>query len=157
MSAILFRRQCVKSFIVQHASHCSPVTIVQLALWCLWCKSGFAQHWKQTKGCQFDNFVIIGVTVSCHHDNLQCHQYDKVVKLTTFCFQCLCQIPLYPIKSTHGSVVLCFVWGSINSLRAKFFRGNMSIYLHFMSFLHTNKTQVVEIPPRVRQGPAYST
>ena len=22
-----------------------------------------------------------------------------------------------------------------------------------MSFLHTNKTQVVEIPPRVRQGP----
>ena len=26
-----------------------------------------------------------------------------------------------------------------------------------MSFLHTNKTQVVEIPPRVRQGPTYST
>ena len=31
------------------------------------------------------------------------------------------------------------------------------MHLHFMSFLHTNKTQVVEIPPRVRQGPAYST
>ena len=45
----------------------------------------------------------------------------------------------------------------INPLRAKFFRGNINIYLHFMSFLHTNKTQVVEIPPRVRQGPAYST
>ena len=46
---------------------------------------------------------------------------------------------------------------SINPLRAEFFRVNINIYLHFMSFLHTNKTQVVEIPPRVRQGPAYST
>ena len=45
----------------------------------------------------------------------------------------------------------------VNSLRAEFFRGNTNIYLHFMSFLHTNKTQVVEISPRVRQGPAYST
>ena len=38
-----------------------------------------------------------------------------------------------------------------------FLRENINIYLHFLSFLHTNKTQVVEIPPRVRQGPAYST
>ena len=45
----------------------------------------------------------------------------------------------------------------INPLRAKFFRGNINIYLHFMSFLHTNKTQVVEVPPWVRQWPAYST
>ena len=46
---------------------------------------------------------------------------------------------------------------SLNPLHAKFFRGNINIYLHFMSFLHTNKTQVVEIPHRVRQGTAYST
>ena len=45
----------------------------------------------------------------------------------------------------------------LNPLRAKFLRENINIYLHFMSFLHTNKTQVVEISPRVRQGPAYST
>ena len=45
----------------------------------------------------------------------------------------------------------------INPLRAKFFRENINIYLHFMSFLNTNKTHVVEIPPQVRQGPAYST
>ena len=44
-----------------------------------------------------------------------------------------------------------------NPLRAKFLRENINIYLHFMSFLHTNKTQVIEIPRRVRQGPAYST
>ena len=45
----------------------------------------------------------------------------------------------------------------LNPLRAKFFRGNINISLHFMAFLYTNKTQVVKIPPRVRQGPAYST
>ena len=45
----------------------------------------------------------------------------------------------------------------INPLRAIFSGENINIYLHFMSFLHTNKIQVVEIPPRVRQGPAYST
>ena len=45
----------------------------------------------------------------------------------------------------------------LNPLRATTFRGNINISLYFMSFLHTNKTQVVEIPPRVRQGPAYST
>ena len=39
------------------------------------------------------------------------------------------------------------------TLRANFFRGNINICLHFMPFLHTNKTQVVDIPPRVRQGP----
>ena len=44
-----------------------------------------------------------------------------------------------------------------NPLRAKFLRENINIYLHFMSFLHIYKTQVAEIPPRVRQGPAYST
>ena len=39
----------------------------------------------------------------------------------------------------------------INALRAKFFRGIISIYLYFMSFLHINTTQVVEILPQIRQ------
>ena len=46
---------------------------------------------------------------------------------------------------------------SFNPLSAKILRENINIYLHFMSFLHTNKKQVAEIPPRVRRGPAYST
>ena len=45
----------------------------------------------------------------------------------------------------------------LNPLRAIFFKENINIYLHCMSLLHINKTQVVEIPPQVRQGPAYST
>ena len=44
-----------------------------------------------------------------------------------------------------------------NPLRAKFFGENINIYLHFMSFLHINKTQVIESPPWVKQGPACST
>ena len=44
-----------------------------------------------------------------------------------------------------------------NPLRAKFFRGNINIYLHFVSFLHIDTTQVIEILPQIRQGSTYST
>ena len=44
-----------------------------------------------------------------------------------------------------------------NPLRAKFFRGNMNIYVHFVSFLHIDTMQVVEILPHIRQEPTYST
>ena len=43
----------------------------------------------------------------------------------------------------------------INPLRAKFFRGNIDIYLHFVSFLHIGPTQVDEILPQIRQEPTY--
>ena len=45
----------------------------------------------------------------------------------------------------------------INPLHAKFFRGNKNIYLHFMSLLHIDMTQVVEILPKVRQDLTYPT
>ena len=51
---------------------------------------------------------------------------------------------------------ICMRLAVLNPLRAKSLGENINIYLQLMSFLHTNKTQVVEIPPRVRQGPAYS-
>ena len=41
----------------------------------------------------------------------------------------------------------------INSLR----RGNINIYLHFMSLLQIDMTQVLKILPRVRAGVTYST
>ena len=69
-------------------------------------------------------------------------------------------VPLYAVSFIYISGKLGFVpllLCSLNPLRAKFLRDNINIYLHFMSFLHTNKTQVVDIPPRVRQAPAYST
>ena len=45
----------------------------------------------------------------------------------------------------------------VNPSRAKFFRGNINIYLHFVSFLHIDRTQVVEILPQIRPRPTYST
>ena len=48
------------------------------------------------------------------------------------------------------------IWHTFHPLRAHFFSGDKSIYLHFMSFLHIDMTQVVEILPQVRQGPAHS-
>ena len=43
------------------------------------------------------------------------------------------------------------------SLRAKFCWRNINIYLHFMSFLHTDMTQVLKILPQVRPGSTYPT
>ena len=43
-----------------------------------------------------------------------------------------------------------------NPLRAKFFRGNKNIYLHFMSFLHMDMAQAVAIILQVSQESAYS-
>ena len=41
----------------------------------------------ENKKRQFDNFIVIGGTVSCHYDNLECHQWRQIVKLMTLCFQ----------------------------------------------------------------------
>ena len=57
-------------------------------------------------------------------------------------------------------------WGSseglqityhFNPLHAKLSEGTWNMYLHFMSLLHIDMTQVVEILPHVRQRPTYST
>ena len=45
----------------------------------------------------------------------------------------------------------------VNPLCAKFFRENMNMYLHFLSYLHIDTTQIVEILPQIRQEPTYST
>ena len=45
----------------------------------------------------------------------------------------------------------------LNPLHAKFYRGNINIYLHFVSFLHIDIMQVVDIFPQIRQEPTYST
>ena len=45
----------------------------------------------------------------------------------------------------------------LNPLCAKFFRGNINLYLHFVSFLHIDMTQVVEFLPQITQEPTYCT
>ena len=44
-----------------------------------------------------------------------------------------------------------------NYLCAKFWRGNINIYLHLMSSLHIDMTRVLTILPQVKPGPTYST
>ena len=39
----------------------------------------------------------------------------------------------------------------INPSRTKLLRGNINIYLHFVSFLYIDTTRVVEILPQIRQ------
>ena len=62
-------------------------------------------------------------------------------------------------NSDESEVLNCGMWMMmswhwwLNPLRAKFFRGNINIYLHFVSFLHIDTTQVVEILPQVRPEP----
>ena len=46
---------------------------------------------------------------------------------------------------------------NFNPLHAKFFRGNINIYLHFVLFLHIDTALVIEILPQIRQEPTYST
>ena len=41
----------------------------------------------KTKDYQFDNFVIIGGTVSCYYDYLRCHQRQQS-QTDDLCFQC---------------------------------------------------------------------
>ena len=43
-----------------------------------------------------------------------------------------------------------------NALRAELFKGNKNIYLHFMSFLQIDLTQVLKILPQVGAGSTYS-
>ena len=45
---------------------------------------------------------------------------------------------------------------NINPIYVNFFRGNKNLYLHLMSFLHIDMTQIVENPPQVRQELIYS-
>ena len=46
---------------------------------------------------------------------------------------------------------------SVNPLHAKFFRGNINIYLHFMLLLYIDMAQVLKIRRQVRPEPTYST
>ena len=58
---------------------------------------------------------------------------------------------------TRSQTGRLFINVDFNSLRADFFRENINIYLHFVSFLHIDTTREVEIPPQIRQEPTYFT
>ena len=55
-----------------------------------------------------------------------------------------------------GKVLFCFSFSDLTLDLLNLFRGNINIYLHFISLLHTDMTQVLKILPQVRPGPTYS-
>ena len=120
--------------------------------------------WSMTMNMQYYNHMKFKLPIT----NRTCH---PLVAITDTTILVLYHLKIwYHSSSTSKDFTVYFFqqcwhwirynatwWIHLTLLRAIFFRENINIYLHFMSFLHTNKPQVVEIPPRVRQGPAYST
>ena len=72
-------------------------------------------------------------------------------------YQCSNSHKKVPWPSAEGMPVRVRWQLYINPLRAKFWRGNINVYLHFKSLLHIDLTQVLKILPQVRPGPTYST
>ena len=86
---------------------------------------------KPTYKCE-GNHIYWGlkITEACNQNDLQ--------NLLTKLIKCL-------------SDIFCRVC-TINPLRAKFFRGNINTYLHFMSLFRIDMTHVLKILPQVRPG-----
>ena len=80
---------------------------------------------------------VIRTSLLCQKDNITLFSHND--NIITFCAPVL-EFRFY-----------------LNSLHAKFFRGNINIYLQFMSLLPIDVTQVLKILPHVRPGPTYST
>ena len=70
----------------------------------------------------------------------------------------MCEIRLTKLSCMAQQVGIMHFYAvaEINPLRAEIFRGNINIYLHFMSLIHIDMPQVLTILPQVRQGPTYS-
>ena len=80
-----------------------------------------------------------------------------VTAVLYICYTILCYKETFNCSSSLMWYCCCRVdFISLNPLHAKFFRGNINIYLHFMSFIHIDMTRVLKILPQVREGPAYS-
>ena len=61
------------------------------------------------------------------------------------------------IPTFHRGIMSWLNMFDTNPLRAKFIKGNINMYLHFILFLHINMTQAAEIPPCVKQGSTLSS
>ena len=106
----------------------------------------------------FNHNLYIGIIIFPHIDNPQYTGYDlpkkkpnKIINAKKVRAPLIWQIIG---EKDSGSV---FNHQDLNPLRAKFFRGNINIYLHFVSFLPIDTTLVVEILPQIRQEPIYFT
>ena len=57
----------------------------------------------ENKNCQFDNSVVTGGTVSCHYDNLRCHQSQQSCQIDDLLFS------LKIIDNTFADIYSCIL------------------------------------------------
>ena len=104
--------------------------------------------WPIYRVCVYTYFLCLCVIVIAEVD----HIYLNKIWLVIFSHIIFFRHRRYLITQTSAGTT-----PDINPLRAKFFRGHINIYLHFMSILPIDFTQVLKILPRIREGPTYST
>ena len=121
----------------------------------------------------FENKICLCIAYSSgrltHCNTLMPKQNDHHEILTCICFQLRSSYFDYmwgtrkvisPMAARRNIPSFSMIWNDISlftPLRAKFFRVIQNLYLHFMSYLHIDMTQVVEILPREWAGLAYFT
>ena len=84
-------------------------------------------------------------------------QMQKTISMNTFRPDIWLLATMYNKNAKYISKHATLFMDGINPLRAEFFRGNINIYLHFMSLLHVDMAQVLKIISQVRPGLTYST
>ena len=140
---------------------------IKLLKCALWPESNMNQYIIQcTKAIYW--VLITFNKLQSHTHPTWCLIVTAVFKVVTYptIFQCCCKHTEHFKHLTHCAIwciwsgsllpVPILTYFSINPLHAKFFRGNINIYLHFMSLLHIDLTQVLKTLPRIREGPTYS-
>ena len=105
---------------------------------------------KMTRSTVINCMLNINIFI-CLQANIQQIHYHCNIKLRYI----ISQYPFTCIITDAYTMLLHFQY--FNPLRAKFFRGIINIYSHFISLLHIDMTQVLKIRPHVRRGPAYIT
>ena len=151
--AVNISTHCTEWNVVQNLTN-EKSTLVQLIVWC--CQEN--DNWYLVHGWSLSGWIDKTATWSfpTFESNFKWSWVNDT--------QRICSYTVAEHENSLMKNIIFFIFNScqlndscnLNPLRAKFFRENINICLHFLPFLHTNKTQVVEIPPRVRQGPAYS-
>ena len=97
----------------------------------------------KTKDCQFDNFVVTGCTISCHNDNLRCHQSRQSCQIDNLLFSVTSQ-ERYGISNHQQGFRKSFsAWG----LNFKYFsaRFNFEIVGHIYIRILSIKTNMCNI------------
>ena len=77
------------------------VTLIQCASQKQYWATVLVWIFTETTDRQFDNVVVTGGTVSCHNDNLWCHQWRQSCQIDDLLFSVFLWFPIANITLTH--------------------------------------------------------